>query len=105
MITNKDYLIKSLDRFDVDEDMMDIILLKAGIDPESKVDVDACDRAVFGGLSIIVASTTQNISEGGYSISWNMEAVKAYLSSLARELGEEDPFKIVPKIVDRSNIW
>lgn len=105
MITNKEYLIKNLDRFNIDEDEIDIILLKAGINPSEQVDIDGCDRAIFGRLSIVVAAATQNVSEGGYSISWNIEALKLYLAALANELGEDNPFDDTPKARDKSNYW
>lgn len=48
---------------------------------------------------------THNVSEGGYSISWNMDAVKLYYSALANELGVENVLVSRPKIRNRSNMW
>lgn len=105
MITNKEYLIKNLDRFGISEDEIDIILLKGGVDPDKNVDIDLCDRAIFKRLSLVIMAATQNVSEGGYSISWNMEALKLFLQALANELGEENPFDEKPKVTAYSNLW
>jgi hypothetical protein len=44
-----------------------------------------------------------NISEGGYSITWNWNAIKLWYSQACAELGLIPVGK--PKIRDRSNLW
>jgi hypothetical protein len=46
-----------------------------------------------------------NVSEGGMSISWNMEAVKAWYSLLCAKTGQPDVVFGRPVIRDRSNMW
>lgn len=104
-ITNKQYLLKSLNGLNLSDDDIDIILLKASLDGDASVDVQACDMAVYSRMSIILKGTMQNVSEGGYSISWNMEAVKLYYASLCNELGVENVLIGRPKVRDRSNYW
>lgn len=104
-ITNKQYLIKSLNGLNITEDDIDIILLKSSINGDASVDVQACDNAVYSRMSVILKGTTQNVSEGGYSISWNMEAVKLFYSALCNELGLENVLVGRPKVRNRSNYW
>lgn len=104
-MTNKEYLTKLLSGLNVSEDDIDIILLKSSINADSNADANACDKAVYNRMSVILKGTTQNVSEGGYSISWNMEAVKLFYKSLCSELGLENVLVGRPKIRDRSNIW
>lgn len=104
-MTNKQYLTKSLSGLNISEGDIDIILLKSAIDPDSPVDVRACDMAVYRRISVIMKGTTQNITEGGYSISWNIEAVKMYYNALCNELGVPNELVGRPKIRNRSNIW
>jgi hypothetical protein len=104
-ITNKQYLLKSLNGLNLSDDDIDIILLKASLDGDDSVDVQACDMAIYKRMSIILKGTTQNVSEGGYSISWNMEAIKLYYASLCNELGVENVLIGRPKVRDRSNYW
>ena len=47
----------------------------------------------------------QNVSEGGYSISWNVDAVKLYYNALCTELKLDNVLFSRPKIRNRSNIW
>lgn len=104
-MTNKQYLTKSLNGLNVSEDDIEIILLKSLIDADSTADVLVCDNAVYSRMSIVLKGATQNVSEGGYSISWNMEAVKMYYSALCNELGKENVLVGRPKVRNRSNSW
>ena len=104
-MTNKEYLTKSLNGLNVSEDDIDIILVKSGLVADDMVDVRACDMAVYNRMSVVLKGMSQNISEGGYSISWNIEAVKMYYSALCNELGKENVLVTRPKVRNRSNLW
>lgn len=104
-MTNKEYLTKSLNGLNISDDDIDIILIKSSLEAGDIADVRACDIAVYNRMSVIFKSVTQNVSEGGYSISWNMEAVKLFYNSLCNELGKDNVLFSRPKIRNRSNIW
>jgi len=104
-MTNKQYISKSLKGLNVSEDDIDIIIAKSSIDADATADVEACDRAVHKRFSVVLKGMTQNISEGGYSISWNMDAVKMYYNALCNEYGLENVLNARPVIRDRSNMW
>lgn len=104
-MTNKEYLTQSLNGLNISGGDIDIILLKGSLDADAIVDVSGCDTAVYNRMSIILKGATQNVSEGGYSISWNMEAVKLYYNALCNELGLENVLVGRPKVRNRSNYW
>lgn len=104
-MTNKQYLTQSLNGLNVSEADIDIILLKSSLDADVVADVSGCDTAVYNRMSIILKGATQNVSEGGYSVSWNMEAVKLYYNALCNELGLENVLVGRPKVRNRSNFW
>ncbi len=104
-MTNKEYLTKALNGLNVSEDDIDIILVKSGLVADDVADVRACDMAVYNRMSVVLKGMSQNISEGGYSISWNIEAVKMYYSALCNELGKENVLVASPKVRNRSNFW
>lgn len=104
-MTNKEYLTKLLNGLDVSDDDVDIILLKGGISPDASVFMSACDNAVYNRMSVVLKSALQNVSEGGYSVSWNMEAVKMFYHSLCNELGKPNVLVGRPKVRNRSNYW
>lgn len=104
-MTNKEYLTKALNGLNLSDDDIEIILVKGGIEPCDDVDCKQCDMAVYNRFSVILKGTMQNVSEGGYSISWNMEAVKMYYNALCHELGKDNLLVTRPKIRDRSNMW
>lgn len=104
-MTNKQYLTKALSGMNIPEGDIDIVLLKASLDGEAEADVHACDVATYHRMSVIFKGVIQNVSEGGYSISWNVEAVKLYYNALCNELGFENVLFARPKIRNRSNLW
>ena len=104
-MTNKEYLTKLLNGLSISEDDIDIILLKSELDADADADVQNADKAVYNRMSVILKAVTQNISEGGYSISWNIEAVKLFYNSLCNELGLENVLIGCPKVRNRSNLW
>lgn len=104
-MTNKEYLTKSLSGLGVSDDDVDIILLKSGLDGSQEADVKVADNAIYDRFSVVLKGATQNVSEGGYSISWNMPAVKLYYTALCTELGKKNILETQPKIRNRSNYW
>jgi hypothetical protein len=102
ILSNKDCVVKFLSRFDVSEDDVDLILLEVPeLNPDASPDLPACKQAIYKGLSSILPLA--NISESGYSKSWNMEALKMWYDTLCTELNL--PNMITPKIRNRSNLW
>lgn len=87
------------------EDDIDIILVKSELDADSDVDVRGCDMATYNRMSVLFKGMLQNVSEGGYSISWNMDAVKLYYNALCSELGVENVLLARPKVRNRSHLW
>lgn len=104
-MTSRQYLEKSLNGLGVGGDDIEVILLKSGIDGDSAADADACDKAVHKRFSVILKGMAQNVSEGGYSLSWNMDAVKMYYNALCEEHGLENVLVGRPKVRNRSNLW
>lgn len=99
--TNKEYLTTLLSRFNVSGDDVDLILLEAGLNGDNSPDVNACKTAVYNSLSVVLPMA--NVSEGGFSVSWNIDALKLWYNSLCRELGKPDVLK--PAVRNRSNLW
>lgn len=104
-MTNKEYLTISLNGLQIQETDIDVILLKAGIDGDAVADANKCDLAVYKRFSVILKGVMQNVSEGGYSISWNMDAVKLFYTALCDELGVDNVLVSRPKVRNRSNFW
>ena len=104
-MTNLDYITKSLSGLNVSSDDIEIIMVKAGIDGNAPVNIDACDNAIYNCMSVILKGMTHNVTEGGYSVSWNMDAVKAFYNALCTELGKPNVLFSRPKVRNKSNIW
>ena len=104
-MTNKEYLTKALNGLNLSDDDIEIIMVKGGVQADAKVDCKQCDTAVYDRFSVILKGTMQNVSEGGYSVSWNMDAVKMFYKSLCEELGVENVLVGHSKVRNRSNYW
>lgn len=90
-MTNKEYLQTTLSPFGIMDAQIDIILAKAGIDGAAQAtDFTALDTALYHHFPPLFAGMASSVSEGGYSVTFNMEAVKAWYSWLARKLGLPD---------------
>lgn len=70
-------------------------------DPTATVNVEIAKRAFYKEFTTILPLA--NVSEGGYSISWNMDAVKLWYNALCEELGESNITK--PKVKGHSDLW
>jgi hypothetical protein len=103
--TNKEYLQASLDGLNLSDNDINVILMKAGLNADDPADVSRCDLAVYNRFSVVIKAASQNVSEGGYSLSWNIDAVKLYYNALCTELGKENVLSAQPKVRNRSNFW
>lgn len=101
--TNRQYISATLEKFNVSENDVELILIKSGVNGDDVLNVTVCDNAIYNRLSVVLKAASQNVSEGGYSVSWNMEAVKLYYQALCQEIGK--PNVIKPAIRNRSNYW
>ena len=105
--TNKEFINASLKRFGVEETDVDLIMAEhPELDPDGKVDHHVCKVAMYESMSAILPAMSHNVSEGGYSVTWNIEAIKMWYSALCRELGRNDVLTLKrPKVRNRSNCW
>lgn len=87
-MTNKEYISATLSRFNISDSDIDLILVNQGLNPDDQAEVQVLKMAIFKEITLFLPLA--NISEGGMSISWNIEALKTWYSLLAKELGEED---------------
>lgn len=92
-MTVKDYIKGRLGLWKVEiEDSRIILELgKLGITPDEPMDTQDLDRFFLSLLPELIACPS-SISEGGFSISWNIDGMKAYYRFLAKKAGQADPF-------------
>lgn len=103
-MTYKEWFTRTTARFDMEEADVDLILTnqqKEIPDPNQVVEVVTAKRALCAEFGTIIPFA--NISEGGYSVSWNWEAIKFWYNQTCGELGIT-PIT-TPKVRNRSNRW
>lgn len=70
-------------------------------DPDAEVDTTTAKRALCKEFGSIIPLA--NVSEGGYSVSWNWEAIKFWYNQTCSELGITP--MTTPKVRNRSKRW
>lgn len=95
-MTNKAYLTALLSGLNVAESQIDMVLTDAGLNASADASSRSCKIAVYNSFSRIIPLA--NVSEGDLSITWNMDAVKAFYRSLCDELGVEDRLSFNPRV-------
>lgn len=103
-MTYLEWMTSTVARFNVTADEAELILTNQSElvpDMSATVDVAIAKTALCKELSYILP--VANVTEGGYSVSWDMNAIKAYYRALCAELGMQDLTQ--PQIRNRSNIW
>ena len=101
-MTNAEWFAAMGGKFGMSEADMQLIMVNQGIVEHKPVDVTAAKTAMVREFALLIPMA--NVTEGGYSVSWNMEAVKMWYNATCGELGI-DPAATAPKIRNKSNSW
>ncbi|WP_392436461.1 DUF6706 family protein [Cruoricaptor ignavus] len=87
-MTNREYLTATLSRFGLNGSDVELLMVNQGLEADGAADAADMKLALYTEFTSIIPLA--DISEGGYSVRWNMDAVKLWYSNLARELGKEN---------------
>lgn len=104
-MTYREYITTICARFGLKSEEIDLILTnqQANIpDAEADVEPTTAKRALVAEFANLIPLA--NVSEGGYSVSWNTDALKLWYAQTTKELGMTDTIS-QPTITNRSNIW
>lgn len=108
-MTYREWITATLARFNMTTADVDLILANQAVAipaPDVEVDTRIAKTALVREFATILPM--YNISEGGFSMSWNWQALKAWYYITAREVGI-DPIDLDarprPIIRDKSNVW
>jgi len=103
-MTYKEWITATAKRFNIGSADVELMLFnQRSLIPDENVEADVfiAKTALCRELASLIPLF--NISEGGYSISWNWEAIKFWYNQTCSELGIVPVDK--PKIRDKSNRW
>jgi hypothetical protein len=106
-MTNNEYILKTLGLFGITQETVDVILVDSTLAGDAMLDVARCQGAIYKDFHLVRAAAHRNVSEGGFSMSWNdcEKALKDFERSLADELGATEDGKSGYGCVDKSYIW
>lgn len=100
----KEWFQKTCARFMLSADEVDLLLVNQSgriPDPDAEVDVALAQRALFEEVGTLLPM--YDVSEGGYSLHWNWNALQMWYRMMAKKFNLDDVTK--PKIRNRSNLW
>lgn len=103
-MTYREYITAVAQRFNASDTDIEVLLANQAEripNADADVDTDIAKRALCAEFATLIPMA--NISEGGYSISWNIEAIKLWYHATCDELGITPADK--PRVKNRSNIW
>ena len=84
-MTNQEYIEATTQRFNFSETDLALFWVNQDLDKEAEADPTACKTALVREIANIIP--LYNVSEGGFSISWNFEAIKLWYNTTCAELG------------------
>lgn len=103
-MTYKEWFTLTGTRFGISVTEVELILANQAEripDADAPLDVATAKRALCAEFANVIPLA--NVSEGGYSVSWNWEAVKFWYNHTCGELGITPAG--TPKVRNRSNLW
>ena len=92
-LTNKQYIESVLFRFGVGPAEVTILFAEnETLNPTGRFDKEACKTALYNSF-VSWIPMYESRSEGDMTVKWNWNGLKAFATSLAKELGKDDPFE------------
>lgn len=105
MATYREYITRKVRPLGLNEEDVNDILGEAGLDATAPVDYNKALLALYNSFGDVIKYTVANVSEGGLSQSWNIEAIKLFYNQLCARLGKANQLTPAPRIRDKSNRW
>lgn len=105
-MTYREWFIQTTGKFGMKAEDVELILTNqqdAIPNPDAVVDVTVARRALVAEAEELIPMA--NITEGGYSVSWDRQAFFVWYKATCKKLGIEDTLTPHPTATDRSNIW
>lgn len=105
-MTNNEYIQKQLSLFGITQETIDVILADSDLIGDAYLDKAACKAAVLKDFYQVRTAAHRNVSEGGFSLSWNdcEKALQDFEKALADDTDGADRLNGYG-CVDRSYLW
>lgn len=103
-MTYREWITATAKRFGATAEDVELILAnQTALIPDAEADADptTAKKALVAEFASVIPLA--NVSEGGYNVSWNWEAVKMWYDITCGELGITPSNK--PKVRNRSDVW
>ena len=103
-MTYKEWIERTVRRFRIEDADVGLILANQATaipDPDAVADIATAKRALCAEFGSLIPLA--NVSEGGYSVTWNWEAIKFWYNQTCGELGITPV--TTPKVRNRSRVW
>ncbi|MDR2652260.1 MAG: hypothetical protein LBC68_08100 [Prevotellaceae bacterium] len=103
-MTYREWITATTSKFQMEQADVDLILVNQNSlipNPDDDVDVTKAKTALCKEFAMLIPLT--NVTEGGYSLYWNWNAIKFWYNQTCAELGIIPADK--PRIKNKSYVW
>lgn len=104
-MTIADYIIADFAQFGVElsQNEIDALLIDNNVSSGDLYDSKIAKKVIHSYIPKLLLKP--QVSEGGYSVKYDSQAITNYYLLLCSELGLENKLNPTPKIRNRSNLW
>lgn len=107
-MTINDYINQKFQSFGnlSEADLLDI-MLNNGLNGDDEVTLDNMEGVMVAIAKFIpsLLARPKSINESGFSISWDMDALKEYYAYLCNKYEIDDELNVISSISDASDLW
>lgn len=107
-MTVQEYITSKLSAFGINVSNADLAEIGLTVDLTAEFNTETKTEALTAlALNVLpqYLLRAKSVSENGFSISWDNDALLKYYAFLCNQLGIEDTLNDISKIIDRTNEW
>lgn len=105
-MTNKEAIQAILGQVNIPVNSLELALTDAGLDPDATY--DKSNATVIGSVTcdmLVGILAAPSVSEGGYSIKYDLEGIKTLLQYLAKKYGRDDILDSFTPTITGISVW
>lgn len=105
-MTNKEAIQAILGQVTIPDNSLQLALTDAGYDPDTTY--DKSNSTAIGGIAcdlLVGILSAPSVSEGGYSIKYDLNGVKSLLTYLAKKYGRDDILSSFSPTIEGVSPW
>lgn len=103
-MTYREYILRTLRQFNLTDEDIELMVVNQRTlipNPDNDVEPEVAIKAIC--LELASFLPIASVSEGGYSVSYNYEALRIWYNNMCQRVGIDSAFE--PSITNMSDVW